>query len=60
MKTKIIMKRNKSHMLFIGLALLFVLLCIHLFIAANYYFIKTRKLPEFFILQTNVLRDVLP
>jgi|GEM_PF-4565631 len=47
-------------MLFIGLALLFVLLCIHLFIAANYYFIKTRKLPEFFILQTNVLRDVLP
>lgn len=48
------MKRNRSYIQIIGLVLLCCLLLLHLFIAANYYFIKTRKLSEFFIWQANI------
>lgn len=52
--------KNKNIKTWVGSLLLAAIVALHLYIAANYYFIASRNLPAFFIWQTNTEPDKNP
>lgn len=53
------MKNKKRLKAFVGILLLIVIIAIHLYVAANYYFLESRKLTDFFIWQSDATPDTI-